>query len=81
MQDALGRVRGFVIVFLKQGTPNIVWSNCKRVLLFSINNGMTPLNMAKTKGTNVYLHLQFLKKKVYRGSNSRYFYGTLTEIT
>ena len=41
MQDALGRVRGFVIVFLNQGTPNIVWSNCKRVLLFSINNGST----------------------------------------
>ena len=36
MQDALGRVRGFVIVFLKQGTPNIVWSNGKQVLLFSI---------------------------------------------
>jgi len=31
MEDALGRVRDFVIVFLKQGTPNIVWSNCKQV--------------------------------------------------
>jgi len=31
MQDALGRVGGFVIVFLKQGTPNIVWSNCKQI--------------------------------------------------
>jgi len=39
MQDALGRVRCFVIVFLKQGTPNIFWSNCTMVLLFSIKNG------------------------------------------
>jgi len=30
MQDTLGRGKGF-IVLLQQGTPNIVWSNCKQV--------------------------------------------------
>ena len=45
MQDALGRVGGFVIVFLKQDTPNIVWSNGRQVLLFSIKNGRKLLNL------------------------------------
>jgi len=40
MQDALGRVGGFVIVFIKQGTPNIDWSNGRQILLFSIKNGI-----------------------------------------
>jgi len=44
MQEALGRVRGFNIVFLKQGTPNIVWSNCRRILLFSIKK-MVPISI------------------------------------
>jgi len=38
MQGALERARGFVIVYLKEGTPNIVWLNCKPVFLFSIKN-------------------------------------------
>ena len=36
IQDALGRVRSFFIVFLKQDTPTIVWSKCRWVLLSSI---------------------------------------------
>jgi len=40
MLDALGRVRGCVIVVLKQGTLGFVLSNYKQVFLFSMKNGM-----------------------------------------
>jgi len=55
MQDALGRVRSCDIVFLKKGTPNIVWSNCRQVLLFSIKNGRS-CRIIMAKGNDYWFY-------------------------
>jgi len=58
--------------FLKQDTPTIVWSNCRRVLLFCIENG-TKINRLKSEHI-VSLHRLRIKKETQEVQVNLYIY-------